>query len=240
MARSASGWRIQSGGSAMDNPAATELHVLLPTRPEDGLDDIARVLKTILPPARTHARRLFVYRPVEADFSIPGTYPRIAEISRLESEAENATRIETERVMEPLSSGGFIVSSDVIRGIPTGEILEEERSWGADLVAVRTRSLSASDHRIGGMASALLHHGACPVLTHRDVPEAYRLRKVLIPTDFSPASRESADWALALAALTGAEPILLHVIARRANRHGINPDELLEIATGEVARWKEI
>jgi universal stress protein A len=29
------------------------------------------------------------------------------------------------------------------------------------------------------------------------------------------------------------------VIARRANRHGINPDELLEIATSEVVRWNE-
>jgi nucleotide-binding universal stress UspA family protein len=223
----------------MENPAA-ELRVLLPTRPEDGLDDVARILKAILPPARTHARRLFVYRPVEADFSIPGTDPRIAEIRRLESQAENATRIETERLMEPLTSGGFIVSSDVVRGIPTREILEEARGWSADLLAVRVRSLAAADHRIGGMASALLHHGVCPVLTHREVPEAYRVRKILIPTDFSPASRESADWALALAALTGAEPILVHVIARRANRHGINPDDLLEIATGEVVRWKEL
>ena len=226
----------------MENPPATpatELRVLLPTRPEDGLDDVARILKAILPRARTHARRLFVYRPVEADFYIPGTYSRIAEISRLESEAENATRIETERIMEPLSSGGFMVSSDVVRGIPTEEILQETAAWEADLVAVRTRSLSAADNRIGGMASALLHHATCPVLTHHEVPETYRVRRILIPTDFSPPSRESADFALALAALTGAEPILLHVIARRANRHGINPDELLEIATGEVVRWKE-
>jgi nucleotide-binding universal stress UspA family protein len=216
-----------------------EIRVLLPTKPEDGLDDVSRVLKSLLPSGRTHARRLFVYRPVEADFYIPDTYARGPEIARLESDAENATRIETERIMEPLASAGFAVSSDVVRGTPTEEILRESSIWKADLVAVRTRSLAAADQRIGGMASALLYHGTCPVLTHHAVPEDYRVRRILIPTDFSAPSRESADWALALAALTGAEPILLHILARRANRHGINPDDLLELATGEVVRWKE-
>lgn len=223
----------------MSDSTNPEIRVLLPTKPEDGLDDVSRVLKALLPAARTHARRLFVYRPAEADFYIPDGYARLPEISRLEKDAENATRIETERIMEPLSSAGFTVSSDVIRGMPTEEILHEASIWRADLVAVRTRSLAAADHRIGGMASALLYHGTCPVLTHHAVAEGYRVRRILIPTDFSAASRASADWALAFAALTGAEPILLHVIAKRANRHGINPDELLEIATAEVLRWKE-
>jgi nucleotide-binding universal stress UspA family protein len=229
----------RTGGASMADPTNSEIRVLLPTKPEDGLDDVSRVLKALLPAQRTHARRLFVYRPAEADFYLPDGYPRLPEISRLEKDAENATRIDTERIMEPLSSAGFIVSADVIRGTPTEEILHESSIWRSDLVAVRTRSLAAADERIGGMASALLYHGTCPVLTHHAVPENYRVRKILIPTDFSAASRASADWALALAALTGAEPILLHVIARRANRHGINPDELLEIATSEVVRWKE-
>ena len=140
--------------------------------------------------------------------------------------------------MKTLSADGFRVSADVVRGTPTEEVLRKSSSWRADLVGVRTRSLAAEDHRIGGLASALLYNGDCPILTHHDVPEEYRLRRILIPTDFSEGSRQAADWGLALAALTGAEPVLLHVIARRANRHGINQDELLEIAMGEVSRWK--
>ncbi len=222
----------------MTNPARQEVRVLLPANPEDDLQDVFRVLRAVLPASVTHVRRLYIHRPVEADFYIPETYSRYREIAELESDAENATRVETEREMKLFADEGFKVSADVIRGMPTEEILREASSWRADLVGVRTRSLAAQDHRIGGMASALLHHATCPVLTHHAVPEGFRLRRVLIPTDFSAASRQSVDWALALAELTGAEPILLHVIARRASRHGISPDELLGIAMGELERWR--
>ncbi len=215
-----------------------QLRVLLPAKPEDDLKDVSRVLRALLPAPRTDVRRLYVHRPVRADFYVPQTYPRFNEIAQLERDAESATRVETERGMKTLASDGFQVSADVIRGAPAEEILREASSWSADLVCVRTRSLAAADQRIGGMASAFLYNGSCPVLTHHHVPEGYRLRRILIPTDFSEGSRQGADWAFALAALTAAEPILLHVIARRANRHGIDQDELFQIATGEVERWK--
>jgi nucleotide-binding universal stress UspA family protein len=221
----------------MTNPASQEVRVLLPANPEDDLQDVFRVLRAVLPASVTHVRRLYIHRPVEADFYIPETYSRYREIARLESDAENATRVETEREMKPFAEEGYRVSADVIRGMPTEEILREASSWRADLVGVRTRSLAADDRRIGGMASALLHHAACPVLTHHRVPEDFRLRRILIPTDFSEASRQSVEWALALAELTRAEPILLHVIARRAYRHGVSPDDLLPIAMSELERW---
>lgn len=222
----------------MTNPARQEVRVLLPANPEDDLQDVFRVLQAVLPASVTHVRRLHIHRPVEADFYIPETYSRYREIAQLESDAENATRVETERQMKPFVDEGFKVSADVIRGMPTEEILREASFWRADLVGVRTRSLAADDRRIGGMASALLHHATCPVLTHHGIPEGFRLRRVLIPTDFSAASRQSVDWALAMAELTRAEPILLHVIARRANRHGVSPDELLAIAMAELERWR--
>jgi universal stress protein A len=214
------------------------IRVLLPSRPEDNLEDVSRVLRALVPAAAAHVRRFYVHRPIAADFYIPDSYPRLEEISQLEFDAENATRIETEREMKPLAAEGFQVSAEVVRGTPTEEILREASLWRAELVAVRTRSLAAEDQRIGGMASALLYHGTCPVLTHHGVPPGYRIRRILIPTDFSEASRRSAEWALALAGMTGAEPILLHVIARRAYRHGLVPDELSEIAAGEVEAWR--
>jgi nucleotide-binding universal stress UspA family protein len=222
----------------MTNLEEEELRVLIPAKPKDDLADVGRLLKAAMPPSRTHLRRLYVHRPVEADFYIPETYARLREITQLEFDAENATRVETEQEMKPLAADGFEVSAEVVRGMPTEEILREASLWRADLVAVRTRSLAAQDHRIGGLASALLYHGTCPVLTHHAVPRNFRLRRILIPTDFSKASRASADWGLAIASILGAEPILLHVIARWNNRHGIDQDELLQMATEELERWR--
>ncbi len=207
-------------------------------KPKDDVGEVERLLSALLPPEATHLRRLYVHRPVEADVFIPETYPRLPEIAQLEFDAENATRVETEHEMRPLAADGFAVSAEVVRGNPTEEILREASFWRSDLVVARTRSAAAQDRKIGGMAAALLHHATCGVLLHRELPADYRIRRILIPTDFSRASRESADWGLALADLTGAQPYLLHVIARWNNRHGIHQDELLRLATEELERWR--
>jgi len=222
----------------MANPTQPQLRILLPLKPKDDLNDLSRLLPALLAPEVTHLRRLYVHRPLETDFFIPETYARLPEIAQIEFDAENATRMETQHEMEELASRGFSVSSEVVRGNPTEEVLREASLWRADLVAARTRSARAQDRRIGGMATALLHYATCGVLLHREVPEGYRVRRVLIPTDFSRAARHSADWGLGLADLTGAQPHLLHVIARWNNRHGIHQDELLRMATDELERWR--
>jgi universal stress protein A len=221
----------------MAESANQELRVLLPSRPEDDLRQVARLLGETLPRERVHVRRLYIHRPIESDFFIPETYARFTEIARLEFDAENATRVETAREMRALASEGFEVSAEVIRGTPTEEILREASFWLADLVAVRTRSVGARDNRIGGMASALLYHATCPVLTYHAIPEDYRLRRILIPTDFSTSSRKSTDWGLLLAEITGAEPFLLHVIPRSGKPPGIDHGELSAMAAEELERW---
>ena len=137
-----------------------------------------------------------------------------------------------------IAADGFRVSAEIVRGTPAEEVLREASLWRSDLVAVRTRSASARDNRVGGMASALLHHATCPVLTVPAVPEGYRLRRILIPVDFSPASRRGADWGLALAEVSGAVPVLLHIVGRWVGPHGFDTQELVEIAREELERWR--
>jgi nucleotide-binding universal stress UspA family protein len=196
------------------------------------------LLRALLPPARVHLRRIYVHRPIEADFHFPASYAKSREISHLEFEAENATRYQTEHAMKRLSDAGFTTSAEVIGGTPREEILREASIWHADLVAVRTRSLSAHDHRIGGMASALLYHGTCPILTYQAVPLGFHTRRILIPIDFSEGSRRSLDWGLTLSGITGADLILVHTIAQWNGRHGIDQKELFEMARAELDRWR--
>jgi nucleotide-binding universal stress UspA family protein len=222
----------------MTDPKEQGLRVLLPAKPKDDLGDVSRLLKAVMPSSRTHVHRLYVHRPVQADFFISDTYARANEIAQLELDAESATRIETEHEMKPLAGDGFRVSAEVVRGTPTEEILREANLSRADLIAVRTRSAAAHDRKIGGMASALLHHAPCGILAYGKVPAGYRVRRILIPTDFSRAARQSTEWGLALAQITGAKPVFLHVIAQWHNRHGIDQDELARMAGQELKRWK--
>ena len=222
---------------SMTESANQGLRVLIPSKPEDDLRQVARLLGETLRRERAHVRRLYIHRPVESDFFIPETYTRFSEIARLEFEAESATRVQTAREMSALASKGFEVSAEVIRGTPTGEILREANLWPADLIAVRTRSLAAGDNHIGGMASALLYHATCPVLTHHAIPVEYHLRRILIPTDFSMGSRKSIEWGLAVAEISGAEPVLLHVIPP-GRWPGTDHVELSAMAAEELERWR--
>ena len=214
------------------------LRVLLPAKPKDDLGDVSRLLAALFPPAQTQVRRLYVHRPIESDFFIPETYARFSEIARLEFDAENATRFETQHEMKGLAAQGFGVSAEVVRGTPTEESVREASFWRADLVGVRTRSARSKDRKIGGMASALLHHAPCGVLLYREVPEEYRVRRVLIPTDFSRSSRQGFQWGLVLSEVAGAEPYLVHVVADWHDRHGINQGELVSLAAEELDRWR--
>lgn len=214
------------------------LRILLPAKPTDDLAAVTSLLRAALPADRTHVRRFYVHRPVESNFFLPGTTARLRDVPRLEFEAEIATRAESERAMEPLADAGFEVSADIVRGAPAEEILREASLWRADLVAVRARSARVADNRVGNMASALVHHATCPILTYLAVPAGYRLRRVLIPVDFSRASRATVPWGLALADLAGAEAVLLHVIGRWVGPHGIDTRDLVEVAREELDRWR--
>lgn len=222
----------------MTNVPSGEIRVLLPAKPEDDLADVGRVLRAILPAGRAHVRRFYVHRPLESDFFLPQTYERFLEIPRPGIDAEIAARAETEPEMRALAADGFQVSSEIVGGAPAQEVLREASLWRADLVGVRSRSAAARDNRIGRMASALLHHATCPVLTHHAVAEGYRVGRILIPVDFSAASRRGADWGLALAELTGAEPVLLHVVGRWVGPHGIDTHDLIAVAREEIERWR--
>jgi nucleotide-binding universal stress UspA family protein len=57
-----------------------------------------------------------------------------------------------------------------------------------------------------------------PVLLHRRVPAALRVRTILAPIDFSSSAREAVAWALLFASLTGARVRLLHALAGPGGR----------------------
>ena len=210
--------------------------VLLPLKPKENVRDLLRLTRAILPPHRTILRRLYVHAPLHTGPIFPGT--PYEGLTSVEFDAQNATRSEMTHEMEEFAEAGFRVECDVRRGSPRETIADEVGLWPADLVAVRTRVETAADDRIGRVASALLSHATCPVLTYREVPESYRIRRVLLPIDFSAASREGVEWGGAIAEITGAEQRLVHVQTPEAGPPFVSPGEVSRMEASELEQWR--
>jgi nucleotide-binding universal stress UspA family protein len=213
--------------------------VLAPMEPEEDAQALCRLLQVVFPPPRTLLRRIFVSPPVATEYFIPEMYEAYEEILNVEAEARMAALDHARRLSRPLEIAGYAVEADVAAGSPITEVLREMAAWGADMTVMRMSRQGGNGERVGGMTSALARHGTTPLLLYRNPPPpGYAVRKILIATDFSEASRVSADWGMALAALTGAEAHLLYVLARHGGR-SYGRDELFRVGTEEIDRWRK-
>jgi len=213
--------------------------VLAPMEPEEDAAGLCRMLLPVFPPSRTVLRRIYVSPPISTEYFIPEMYEAYEEILHVEAEAKRAALGHARRLCAPLEDAGYAVEADVATGSPIAEVLREMKAWGADMTAMRLSRTGGSADRVGGMTSALARHATTPLLLYRNSPTAdYAVRRILIATDFSEGSRVSADWGMALAALTGAEAHLLYVLARHGTR-SLDREDLVRIGPEEIARWRE-
>ena len=98
---------------------------------------------------------------------------------------------------------------------PALGILTYARAWRADLLVMGTHGRQGLDRLLlGSVAEEVVRRADCPVLTVRPdaVQTPHALRRVLAPVDFSPSSWLAVAYAEHLAALSGAQLDLLHVV----------------------------
>ena len=222
----------------MDETFENELRIFLPLEPDDELKDESRLIEALFPPSATRLKRLFVCRPIQLDLYMPEMYYSLPEVAQLNLEAQLAASHQSREAIAPLVAKGYRAESDVIEGQPIAEILRDVAAWRSDAALIRTRRRGSGAGRLGNLTSALLHRAPCPVVTFDHVPEEYKIRRILIPTDFSEGARKAADWGMALAEALGAEAHLLYVMARHANRSKISDEKLAEAGTDEIVRWR--
>lgn len=95
-------------------------------------------------------------------------------------------------------------------------ILDCAREKHTDLIVLGTHGRSGFTRAIlGSVAERVFRHSTVPVLTigpHVHAHTALRPKRVLVPVDFTPASRYSAAYALEMAREHHAELTLLHVV----------------------------
>ena len=119
-------------------------------------------------------------------------------------------------VTEKVKQTGVSVNSELRLGVASQVILQTAADLGSDLIVVGTRGLAGLKHLLlGSTAERVVQQAPCPVLTVHpgDIDQHRRIRRILIPTDFSEDASSIHEAALTL--LGELQPdagiILLHV-----------------------------
>jgi nucleotide-binding universal stress UspA family protein len=135
------------------------------------------------------------------------------QISRIESGTGKMEGRRLTRIRNMLQKIGIKAEPRVARGIPQEEITKAALSGGIDLIAMGKRGLTPSGSMLlGSTTSAVLRDARVPILTVRRAKKKPAIKKILVPTSFSPGDIVALEWALDLARKTGAALVLLHVI----------------------------
>src|SRR5262245_9764564 len=127
--------------------------------------------------------------------------------------ARDAADRRLEEIAGGLAKQGVRARYTVLHEDPSSGICARAKEAGAELLALGTRGRSGLGHvLLGSVAERVARLAPCPVLTvHAEVAPPAPLRKLLVPTDFSPP----ADRALALARALlepGGSLVLAHAI----------------------------
>jgi nucleotide-binding universal stress UspA family protein len=119
--------------------------------------------------------------------------------------------------------GDMAITSSVRTGKPFHEITTDARERAADLIVIATHGYTGAKRvLLGSTAEQVVRHAPCPVLTvpARTSPKRtgkippFKIKRILVPIDFSNISKDALPWATFLAAQFNAELILLHVVEK--------------------------
>jgi len=109
---------------------------------------------------------------------------------------------------------GIIVETAVDRGVNAADVILEYLDNGNfDLIVMGTHGRTGLKHMLlGSVSEKVVRLSPLPVLTiHRSIPE-FKLKKILVPMDFSVHSKKAADYGFWLSKSFKASIELIHVI----------------------------
>lgn len=167
---------------------------------------------------------------------------------REDSEVGKMVPVLLKRLVESESQGDLRLTSSIRTGKPFHEITTAARESAADLIVIATHGYSGVDHvMLGSTAERVVRHAPCPVLTvparitpkRTDATPPLKLKKILVPIDFSIISLDALSWASFLAEQFGAELILLHVSEKFPNSDYLLLDEVFKDMSVPLAKLAE-
>jgi len=154
--------------------------------------------------------------------------------------AASRNRDALEAISTPLREAGITVSHHVRLGYPDDGILAAAKEFDVDLIVTGTHGRTGlSRFFLGSIAEKVVRLAETNVLVSRSSgSDDQGFKNVLVPTDFSPASKKALDLGLQLAA-PGANVTLFHAWSYPAGIHsksmGSDKDPLAELKAEIVA-----
>jgi nucleotide-binding universal stress UspA family protein len=151
-----------------------------------------------------------------ADFVAPA--PPMVPFSFMPYE-QNAEQTALKALKKVASECGISSAAcDVLSGAPPfDEICRLGQTIPADLIVMPTHGRTGLKHVfLGSTAERIVQHSSCPVLVTRGNRaqskngSRFKIKTILVPTDFSSCSREGLRYAITFANEFGAKIILLH------------------------------
>lgn len=142
-------------------------------------------------------------------------------LARTDSEVAGLARTQLEALAQRETKRDGKVTTVVRTGKPFHEISLAAGAGAADLVVIATHGHTGIKRvLLGSTAERVVRHAPCPVLTiptrvlsRRDgKTPAFKLKKILVPNDFSTISKHALPYAVLLAGHFGSEVILLNVV----------------------------
>jgi len=205
-------------------------------------------LRWVLPLAGAHASEITAVHVVPTTLPARGGPLALANPALLRPQLHQEARAALTRYAGPAVAAGIATETAVREGNAVHEILELADRLPADLIVQGTRGLGALERSvIGSVAEAVIRRARCPVLTvpmdaHPANPPAPA--PILCATDFSPAALRALDHAAAIAARSGAELVLLHVLEPGWSLAGDDPkreaERLLSALAAERGRARAL
>lgn len=169
-------------------------------------------------------------------------------IVRKDSEVAELARVQLKTLAERESQGDLRLTPSVRTGKPFHEITTAARERGADLIVIATHGYTGAKRvLLGSTAERVVRHAPCPVLTvparitpkRTDATPPFKLKKILVPIDFSIISLDALSWASFLAEEFGAELILLHVSEKFPTTDYLLVDEVFKDMSLPLAKLAE-
>ncbi len=166
-----------------------------------------------------HVRSLQAY-----GMAPPESWPALKEATEFQMK-EQVTHLD--RLFRGVEHTATVSEGDVWDVV--AKLIEEKR---IDLVVMGTHGREGLGKIfLGSVAEGMLRRAPCPVLTvgphvQVDPERATEMKRILFPTDFSPASQAAAPYAISLAQENQAHFDMLHVLARPRTGELVLPQDL--------------